>query len=225
MGLPQLLKALDVACYTKTNNMPIEHRYIDQLINIEQNRIFCDNPIVEESNILIIGTFNPSDASCEKENIATWFYGRNQSKFWRYFPTALTGNSLHPNDGNNGHPQIWKDFCIENNIVIIDLVKSINVNDMLPNFGDRAVECKINHDLTNTEYFNIDLAFNGITFDKVLYSLTWTDNYIPRLKRIRDIINASLLQNNCIHNVHQIKYCLTPSRNDAGPSWNNAVNG
>ncbi|SIT90518.1 hypothetical protein [Pontibacter indicus] len=203
--------------------MPIVHRFIDQLTEIEQNKTFCDRQIATNSNILIIGTFNPSDASCEKENTANWFYGRNQSKFWRYFPTALTGDSLHPNDGIDGHPQIWKKYCIDNDIVIIDLIKSININDILPNFGDREVNCKINHDLSNTEYFDIDLAFNGITFIKVIYSLTWTDNYIPRLKRIRDIINRKLLENNCIQNVNQIKYCLTPSRNDAQTSWTNAI--
>jgi hypothetical protein len=204
--------------------MPIAHRYIDQLTEIEQNKTFCNRRIATNSNILIIGTFNPSDTSCEKENIASWFYGRNQSKFWRYFPTALTGHSLHPSDGNHGHPQVWKDYCIDNDIVIIDLVKAINVNDRLPNFGDKAIECKINHDLSNTEYFDIDSAFNGITFNKVIYSLAWTDKYIPRLRRIRDIINGKLLENKCIHDVNQIKYCLTPSRNNAGPSWNAAIN-
>ncbi|OJW74571.1 hypothetical protein [Spirosoma sp. 48-14] len=205
--------------------MPIEHRYINQLNAIEDNQSFCDRPIARKSNILIIGTFNPSDTSCEKENIATWFYGRNKSKFWRYFPTALTGTSLHPNDGSNGHPQSWKDYCCVNNVVVIDLIKSININDMLPSFGDKAVECKINNDLTNTEYIDIGRAFSRITFNKVIYSLTWTDKCIPRLKRIRDIVNRRLIENNCIQNANQIKYCLTPSRNDAGPSWNNAVNG
>ncbi len=205
--------------------MAIEHRYIDQLTEIEIHHTFCNEQIDANSNILIIGTFNPSDESCEKENMATWFYGRNQSKFWRYFPSALTGNSLHPNDGHGGHPLTWKQYCIDNGIVIIDLIKSIDINDILPNFGDRAVECKINHDLTNTEHFNIDTAFNGITFNKIIYSLAWTDNYIPRLRRIRDRINQQLIDNNCIDNINQIKYCLTPSRNDQATidSWNNAV--
>ncbi len=111
--------------------MPIEHRDLDELTAIEQNRIFFGIRIKKKGNILIIGTFIPYDASCEKENIATWFYGRNQSKFWRYFPSALSGSSLHPNDCNNGHPQNWKYYCRENQVVIIDLVKSIAANDML----------------------------------------------------------------------------------------------
>lgn len=204
--------------------MPIIHRYLDELERIEQDRIFCNEPINANSNILIIGTFNPSDQSCQKNNIAQWFYGRNQSKFWRYFPTALTGQSLYPPDNHIGYPQTWKQYCVDNGIVIIDLIKRININDLLPDFGDKNVECKINHDLSNTNYFDIASAFNGTKFNKVLYSLTWSDNKIQRLRQIRDIVNQSLIDNGCINNIQQIKYCLTPSRNDAFQSWNDAIN-
>lgn len=173
---------------------------------------------------MIVGTFNPSDESCEKPNSAQWFYGRRQSKFWRYLPTALTGQSLHPIDNPAGTPESWKQYCIGNKIVIIDLIKTININDILPNFGDREVECKINYDLTNTTRFDIRNAFNGITFNKVLYSLTWSDNKIQRLRQIRNLINKSLLENGCINDISQIKYCLTPSRNDAYQSWYDAIN-
>lgn len=204
--------------------MAIRHRFINELTNLEQHQTFCGTQVQADSNILIIGTFNPDDESCEKQNIATWFYGRTQSKFWRYLPQALTNQSLHPSDGHQGHPQTWKDYCIANRIVIIDLIKSIEINDILPDFGDNEVECKINHDLTNTNHFGIDSAFNKIRFNKIIYSLAWTDTKIRRLRRIRDIINGRLLANGCINNLNQIKYCLTPSRNNAYPSWGNAVN-
>ena len=204
--------------------MPIIHRYINDLQTIEQQRQFCGQPINSNSNILIIGTFNPSDESCEKPNNAKWFYGRKQNKFWRYMPTALTGHSLHQIDNPAGYPQTWKHFCLDNKIVIIDLIKKININDILPNFEDREVECKINHDLSNTDIFNIESAFNGITFNKVLYSLTWSDRKIQKIRQIRNRINQLLLINGCINNEQQIKYCLTPSRNDAYQSWNEAIN-
>jgi hypothetical protein len=204
--------------------MPIIHRFINELTAIEEEQVFCNEPINRQSNILIIGTFNPSDDSCQKVNNATWFYGRNQSKFWRYFPTALTGQSLHPADNHVGYPESWKKYCVDNNIVIIDLVKSIEINDLLPDFGDTEVECKINHDLTNTTPFNIGNAFKGITFNKVIYSLKWSDRRVQRLRQIRDKVNQALLDNHCIQNLEQIKYCLTPSRNDAFNSWNDAIN-
>ena len=94
-----------------------------------------------------------------------------------------------------GYPQTWKQYCIDNKIVIIDLIKTININDILPNFGDREVDCKINNDLSNTAHFDITNAFNGITFNKVLYFLTWSDSEIQRLRLIRNSINQSLLTN------------------------------
>ena len=139
-------------------------------------------------------------------------------------PTALTGVSLHPADGHNGYPQTWKQYCIDNRIVIVDLIKRINVNDILPDFGDNEVEGKINHDLTNTEEFNAGAAFENIVFDKVIYSLRWTDKQTVRLKRIRDRFNNRLIETNCINDPAQIKYCTTPSRNDAFQSWDDAIN-
>ena len=106
--------------------MPIIHRYLDELESIEQDRLFCDKRIYANSNILIIGTFNPSDQSCQRPNTAQWFYGRNTNNFWRYFPTALTGKSLHPTDNHIGYPQTWKQYCIDNRIVIIDLITLVS---------------------------------------------------------------------------------------------------
>jgi len=203
--------------------MPLIHRYITELETIEQQRQFCGTSINHKSNILVIGTFNPSDESCEKQNYSQWFYGRAQSKFWRYLPQALTGLSLHPSDSHVGNPQTWRQFCVNNKIVIIDLIKSVNTNDTLTNFGDREVESKINYDLSNIEYFDIKKAFSGITFNKVLYSLKWTDDKIKRLMEVRNFINQSLLECRCIETEKQLKYCLTPSRNDAYQSWYDAL--
>jgi hypothetical protein len=151
--------------------MSITHRYLNELESIEQQRIFCGEPISTRSNILIIGTFNPSDESCEKLNNARWFYGRKQSKFWRYLPTALTGQSLHPNDNQFDYPLAWKQFCVTHKIVIIDLVKSININEILPKFGDREVESMINPELTNTRWLNVHrqrIYFNDVLINTCL---------------------------------------------------------
>lgn len=204
--------------------MSIQHRFINDLAAIENNQAFCGQAIARKSNLLMIGTFNPDDDSCIKQNNAQWFYGRNQSKFWRYFPLALTRTSLHPSDGYRGSPQIWKDYCVANKIVIIDLIKSIEATQPLEDFGDRRVNAIMHDNLDNVNCFNIKKAFNGITFDKVIYSLLWSDSTIRRLRQIKNNINQSLLHTNCIQNVNQIRYCSTPSRNDAQPSWTRAIN-
>ena len=204
--------------------MPIRHRFISELTEIEEQQIFCGERILQKNKVLIIGTFNPDDQSCIGQNFATWFYGRNQSKFWRYFPIALTGNSLHPNDGNINVPEIWKKYCLENEIIIIDLIKSIKSDEALQNFSDQEVESKINQDLSNTEYFDVKKAFRNVKFERVIYSLRWTDNQIQKIRRIRDIVNKELIEIRSIQNLAQIKYCNTPSRNDAQNSWNEGVN-
>ena len=205
--------------------MPITHRFINELIELEENQIFCGEKIQSKSKILIIGTFNPNNESCIGQNNATWFYGRNQSKFWRYFPNALTGNSLHPNDGIENFPELWKNYCVKNGIVIIDLIKSINSNEILQSFSDREVENKISQDLSNTNYFDVKKAFKDVKFERVIYSLLWSDNNIQKMRTIKNIINKSLLEIGSIQNQNQVKYCSTPSRNDAQNSWNEGVNG
>ena len=162
--------------------MAIIHRFFDELVSIENDQLFCNEPIATKSKLLVIGTFNPDNNSCEKINNATWFYGRRQNKFWKYLPPALTGHSLHQSNGHVENPQSWKTYCVKNKIVIIDLIKRININDVLPNFGDREVEYKINFDTSNTDYFDINRAFKKIQFEKVIYSLTWSDAKINRLR-------------------------------------------
>ncbi|WP_247233353.1 hypothetical protein [Telluribacter sp. SYSU D00476] len=204
--------------------MPITHRFNPELNALENNHTFFGHPVHPQSRFLFIGTFNPSDDSCLEPNTSEWFYGRVKNKFWKYMPTALTGVSLHPADGHLGYPQTWKDYCVDQRIVIIDLIKTIETDDVLPNFSDRVVDSKIADDLGNTVYFDIRAAFAGITFEKVIYSLRWTDNMLQRLPQVRGIVNEALLDTGCIHNINQIRYCTTPSRNDAFNSWDLAIN-
>jgi hypothetical protein len=175
--------------------MPIEHRFIQDLELLENNRVFCQNAIAEQNNVLIIGTFNPNNGAGNLNNNAEWFYGR------------------------------LKDYCTHNGIVIIDLIKRININELLFDFSDRGVNAVIEPDLNNVEYFNVGNAFNGVTFNKVIYSLKWTDQTIANLITIRNIINNQLLENNCIQEFNQIKYAPTPSKGEAFNGWNDAVNG
>lgn len=200
----------------------LTHRFISDLRNLEQERTYLGQPVQGLYRYLIIGTFNPDNNSCVKQNNAQWFYGRNQSKFWKYVPIGMHNGSLHPTDNPGIQPQIWKNYCVNNRIIIIDLVKSIDSPNPLPDFGDDIVDVSINNNLSNVEYFHIHQAFHGVTFDKVIYSLLWTAN-VQRLKDIRDRVNNDLITAGCINNRNQIFYCPTPSRNDAQPSWSAAL--
>jgi hypothetical protein len=203
--------------------MAITHRFIEDLLLLENSKTFCGNPVQGHYNILIIGTFNPNDEGHVGGNAATWFYGRNQNKFWRYLPMALTNENLHPDQGVN-FPAIWKQYCFDHNIIIIDMIKNIHSNIPLENFSDREVNARINENLNNVDVFNIREAFKGITFDKVLYSLLWSDQTILSLIAIRNMINQSLLDTGCIQNINQIRFVKSPSRNDAAENWFDAIN-
>jgi hypothetical protein len=207
--------------------MTLSHRFITDLNTLEQNQTYCGNPLHSKMKTLFIGTFNPNNESCLKRNTATWFYGRNKSNFWRYMPNSLTGITLHPLDGIENTPQVWKNYCVENKLVIIDLVKQIREALVLEDFGDRKVDNRIGINLENVDIINVKLAFKDVQFDRVIYSLKWTDRNITKLNQIRDLVNKSLLDVGCINNMNQIFYCWTPSRNDQNTvdSWQQAING
>ena len=202
------------------------HRFINELSDIEQYKQFCGSEIPQNSSILIIGTFNANYQSYPvPSNNAEWFYGRtDKNKFWRYFPESLTGNSLHPQDGNTGGVVSWKQYCLTKRVVIIDMLKSIDNDQVLTSQKDRELDIRILPDLSNVSIFDIESAFHGITFEKVVYSLKWSDaRNLPKLVEIRNDINSALIEQGTVRSMSQIKYCTAPWRNDAGPSWNNAL--
>jgi hypothetical protein len=204
--------------------MPIIHRYIEDFNLLENNQLFCGATVNPTSKFLIIGTFNPDENSCIKTNNAQWFYGRKKNNLWRFLPQAMGIASLHLTDRPNVTVDDWKQFCIDQRVVFIDLIKRIETEDPLPDFGDNEVEARINDDLTNARRFDVTSAFTGITFERVIYSLSWSDKKIKKLKKIRDLVNNSLIENGCIHDMQQIKYPNSPSRNDSFNDWNDAVN-
>lgn len=204
--------------------MPILHRYIDELNALEINRTFCGEPLTDSYKLLIIGTFNPDDNSCIKANNAEWFYGRKKNNLWRFLPRALGEPSLHVNDRPEATEKDLREFCITHKIIIIDLIKCIEVVDPLPDFGDNEVEQRINADLSNTSIFNITKAFEGVKFNRIIYSLSWSDSKIKKIRKIRDIVNENLLNIGCIESLNQIKYPNSPARNDCYEAWNKAIN-
>jgi hypothetical protein len=205
----------------------LTHRFIDELLTLERDQTFCGQDIVGENRVLIIGTFNPSDeAYPDPTNNAEWFYGRtSKNKFWHYFPNSLTNESLHPSREQNGGVESWKEYCRQQRVVIIDMIKTINHPEIITSQKDGELERRILPDLSNVDYFQIEQAFSNCTFDNVLYSLAWSDKRnLPKMVRIRDLINEQLIRQNTINSLNQIKYCKAPWRNDSLISWQNALN-
>jgi hypothetical protein len=207
----------------------IRHRYIDFLELIENEQTFWGRKILKKNKLLIIGTFNPDEDSCDSPNEATWFYGRYKNNFWDYVPHSLTGNNLHPCNG--GTFEKWKRFCRGNHIIIVDLIKQIDHKTKLPNFKDKEINDRINPDLSNVTEFNFAKAFKGITFDKVIYTRkTWhpkNNADIGKLIKIKDFVNETLINKKIIgagDNI--IHYCPAPwqKRPSTRQQWQDALN-
>jgi hypothetical protein len=138
-----------------------QHRFYNELIHLE------DNPIQGNYNILVVGTFNAADQD-GLDNDAAWFYGRSANEFWYLFPQLLGMPSLHRRE----NPEInldelsekWKNFCHQNNIIIIDIYKYID--GYLPNHGDDAIANPAAYSA-----FNYKTAFKNTRFKNVLF--TW----------------------------------------------------
>lgn len=209
--------------------MPLTHKFIDELNLLEESQIFCNQKISTSNKILVIGTFNPSESSCEKLNDATWFYGRERNLFWKYLPECLNHQSLHPSE--NYTKENWQEFCVENKIVIVDLVKEIDHDQILEDFKDERIDNRINNRIDNVTTFNFAVAFNKISFEKVIYTRKcWSpaiDKKILKLIQIKCNVNNILLQNNIISNLNQIKYCPAPwqRRQTTQQQWCEAING
>lgn len=205
----------------------INHRFYNELLNLERTQVFCGERLSGHYSLLIIGTFNPDDNSVVCGNNAEWFYGRTEDNyFWRYLPQAHTGKSLHPIDGHLGGAASWRQYCLGNRVVIIDMIKQIDHPIPLPNFKDRSLNERISPKLQNVSVFDVVAAFDNITFSKVIYSLKWTDaRNIPNLVSIRDKLNSKLVRQGSIRGGYDsFRYCKAPWYKNAYQPWYDAIN-
>lgn len=137
------------------------HRFINELINLEET------PINGTFNTLVIGTFN-SENQDGLDNDSLWYYGRCQNEFWYLFPQIHGHQSLHQRD----HPDIsprqlsiqWRDYCLENRVVIVDIFKSISTH--LTNHSDSVIESPEQY-----QFFDYQKAFQQAHIRNVLF--TW----------------------------------------------------
>jgi len=118
-----------------------------------------------EYEILVVGTFNGDIEG----NLATWFYARPENEFCCLFPRMLGKSTLHPVDREESIQELtflWKRFCNDNKIIIVDLFKDIIVD--LPNHSDKNLAV-----LQPNQYiaFDFQKAFGNCKFKRVMF--TW----------------------------------------------------
>lgn len=134
-------------------------------------------PLNGNFKILIVGTFNGNI----KGNTATWFYGRPENEFWCLFPRMLGHQTMHPVDRDENFVELttlWKKFCAENKIVIVDLFKDVLVQ--LESHADKELEKLAPNQVVEFDFMK---AFENTSFDKVMF--TWkgmNNNLLTEMK-------------------------------------------
>lgn len=157
-----------------------------------------NHPPIGEYEILIVGTFNGNMDG----NLATWFYGRPENEFWCLFPRMLDKLSLHPVDCVESIDEltlVWKQFCKDNKIIIVDLFKDILID--LPNHADKYLA-----GLQANQYiaFDFEQAFANCKFKRVMF--TWKGMNNDTLTNLKQqYINYFQLKGS------SIAHLLTPS--------------
>lgn len=183
----------------------IEHKFIDELKEVETEKIFAGRSISGQNHLLIVGTFNPQNEMVKKTNLSDWFYGRKKNNFWHYVPNVIIGKSLKEEE-----KETWVRFCKDNKIVIVDLIKSIKSNEELKSFSDFEIELKIKDNFLNADLFKADIAFDNSRFDYVIFTRKTWDNKIPKLRMARNEFIKNLIAINAINSKDQVLFCPAP---------------
>lgn len=199
----------------------IEHKFITDLIQLEKEQIFSGRTIIGQNKLLVVGTFNPTENMVSKPNDAEWFYGRKANNLWRYIPEGMINKSLKEHKKDD-----WIEFCKNNKVVIIDLVKTFNSNQKLSSFSDKEVESLISKKESSTIYFNSKDAFRNCSFDFVVFTRKVWDDKTPILKKAKEELINNLLQSESINSIdNQIIYCPAPWGNftKRAEEWSNKM--
>jgi len=184
----------------------IEHKFIDELIQLEKSKIFAGRSIIGHNKLLIMSNNNPAANMVCKLNDADWFYGRKANNLWRYIPEGIIDKSLKEHKKKD-----WKNFCKNNKIVIIDLVKSARSYQKLKSFSDKDLEFLISRNNSKPLFFDSIKAFKKCKFDYVVFTRKIWDSKTPILKRAKEELINNLLQIESISSVeNQIIYCPAP---------------
>lgn len=96
---------------------------------------FLDHQIHPETEILVIGTFNPN----ADKNPADFFYGRGRNFLWKLLPTVFLEESLK---GKSKEEK--SDFIQRKKIDFIDLISEVAVDEgQDTNYADAYIDGKV----------------------------------------------------------------------------------
>lgn len=164
---------------------------------------FCAHKIDLETEILIIGTFNPETS----ENEAAFFYSRNRNFLWTLIPTAFDDISLK---GRTKEEKV--NYIRDRKIDFIDLITEVEV-DKPDNYDDIYLDNRV------TEWTDIVSEIEKLRNLKKVCFTRKTFTGISNMKKRIDEIEKVCVQKKII-----FQYLTTPARyyrKDKQEEWTN----
>ena len=166
---------------------------------------FLDHQINQDTETLIIGTFNPETA----DNDAEFFYGRSRNYLWRLLPTAFGETDL-----KSATKKEKLEFIRKNRIDLVDLIEEIQVEEgQEANYYDGYIDSRV------TCWRNIIEIINYLPNLKRVCFTRKTFSDIPNMKKQLDLI-----QHQCEKKEIPFKALTTPARfyrEDKQNEWTN----
>lgn len=154
---------------------------------------FLDKEIVSDTEILIIGTFNPDT----ENNTADYFYGRNKNYLWRLLATSY-GEADLKGKNKSGKMQ----FIKERKINFIDLIEEVKVEKgKETNYNDAYLDNKV------TKWRNIQSEIDKLPNLKKVCFTRKSFSDVPNIKN--KIVELEKLFN---EKGILFKYLVTPAR-------------
>lgn len=170
----------------------VQHRFLNHQIN-------------PETEMLIIGTFNPETP----DNDAEFFYGRSRNYLWRLLPSAFGETDLK---GASKKEKL--EFIKQYKINLIDLIEEIQVEEgQDANYYDGYIDNKV------TRWRNIIGIIDTLPNLKRVCFTRKTFSDIPDMKKQLDAI-----QKHCDNKGIPFKALTTPARfyrEDKQTEWTN----
>jgi len=167
---------------------------------------FLDHQIDPNTEILVIGTFNPDT----EENVADFFYGRQRNFLWALIPTAFNETSLK---GKSKEEKL--EFIKRFKIDFIDLISEVEV-DEAANYDDGYIDSKV------TEWRNVIAELNKLQNLKKVCLTRKSFGDIPNMKARIDEI-----KDYCEQRKIPLQFLATPARfyrQDKQTEWSNFFN-
>jgi G:T/U-mismatch repair DNA glycosylase len=169
---------------------------------------FLEHQINPNTEILIIGTFNPDT----EKNEVDFFYGRNRNYLWRLLPTALNYPDLK---GLSKQQKL--SFIEHEHIDFIDLIAKIEVEKgQEDNYNDSFIDCRV------VTWQKVIIQIEKLSNLKKILFTRKTFTCIPNIKNKIEII-----QDYCSNNGIYFKALITPSRyynENKQTKWTNFFN-